>query len=160
MLLTPHGLSTQLQGSQASLWKFGRRKGKQRMVWGTLCPECFKPLLSIPLVWKITSMVNTSNDQYNELNVCIPPKFLFWSPLLSLSFLLSCISLFTTPWTMPTGLLCPWNSLGKNTGVGCHFLLQEILSNPGTEPKDQTQVFCTAGRLFTVWATREAPLKS
>ena len=24
----------------------------------------------------------------------------------------------------PTRLLCPWNSLGKNTGVGCHFLLQ------------------------------------
>ena len=22
------------------------------------------------------------------------------------------------------GLLCPWNSLGKNTGVGCPFLLQ------------------------------------
>ena len=24
------------------------------------------------------------------------------------------------PWTVP----CPWNSPGKNTGVGCHFLLQ------------------------------------
>ena len=23
-------------------------------------------------------------------------------------------------------LLCPWNSLGKNTGVGCHSLLQKI----------------------------------
>ena len=23
-----------------------------------------------------------------------------------------------------TGLFCPWNSPGKNTGVGCHFLLQ------------------------------------
>ena len=23
-------------------------------------------------------------------------------------------------------LLCPWDSLGKNTGVGCHFLLQGI----------------------------------
>ena len=23
----------------------------------------------------------------------------------------------------PTRLLCPWNSPGKNTGVGCHFLL-------------------------------------
>ena len=26
------------------------------------------------------------------------------------------------PW--PTRLLCPWDSPGKNTGVGCHFLLQ------------------------------------
>ena len=24
----------------------------------------------------------------------------------------------------PTSLLCPWDSPGKNTGVGCHFLLQ------------------------------------
>ena len=32
-------------------------------------------------------------------------------------------------------LLCPWDSPGKNTGVGCHFLLQGIFltqeSNPG-----------------------------
>ena len=26
----------------------------------------------------------------------------------------------------PTRLLFPWNSPGKNTGVGCHFLLQRI----------------------------------
>ena len=25
---------------------------------------------------------------------------------------------------MATGLPCPWDSPGKNTGVGCHFLLQ------------------------------------
>ena len=24
----------------------------------------------------------------------------------------------------PTRFPCPWDSLGKNTGVGCHFLLQ------------------------------------
>ena len=24
----------------------------------------------------------------------------------------------------PTRLLCPWDSPGKNTGVGCHFFLQ------------------------------------
>ena len=26
----------------------------------------------------------------------------------------------------PARLLCPWNSPGKNTGVGCHFLLQGV----------------------------------
>ena len=26
----------------------------------------------------------------------------------------------------PTGLPCPWDSPGKNTGVGCHFLLQRM----------------------------------
>ena len=29
---------------------------------------------------------------------------------------------------LPTRPLCPWNSLGKNTGVGCHFLLQGMFS--------------------------------
>ena len=27
----------------------------------------------------------------------------------------------------PTRLLCPWNFPGKNTGMGCHFLLQGFL---------------------------------
>ena len=35
----------------------------------------------------------------------------------------------------PTRILCPWNFPGKNTGVGCHFLLQRIFRtqrlNPG-----------------------------
>ena len=26
----------------------------------------------------------------------------------------------------PARLLCPWDSAGKNTGVGCHALLQGI----------------------------------
>ena len=34
----------------------------------------------------------------------------------------------------PTSLLCPWDSPGKNTGVGSHSLLQEIF-NPGIEPR-------------------------
>ena len=31
----------------------------------------------------------------------------------------------------PARLLCPWNSPGKNTGVGSHFLLQGMF--PGIE---------------------------
>ena len=33
---------------------------------------------------------------------------------------------FVTPWTVATRLLCPWGFPGKNTGVGCHVLLQGI----------------------------------
>ena len=29
----------------------------------------------------------------------------------------------TTPWTVASRLLCPCYSPGKNSGVGCHFLL-------------------------------------
>ena len=31
----------------------------------------------------------------------------------------------------PARLLCPWDSPCKNTGVGCHFLLQEIFPTQG-----------------------------
>ena len=31
----------------------------------------------------------------------------------------------------PSRLLCPWDSPGKNTGVGCHALLQGILPTQG-----------------------------
>ena len=32
----------------------------------------------------------------------------------------------------PTRFLCSWNSSGKNTGVGCHFLLQGIFLTRGS----------------------------
>ena len=35
------------------------------------------------------------------------------------------------PGLWPTRLLCPWDSPGKNTGVGCHALLQGIFSAQG-----------------------------
>ena len=35
----------------------------------------------------------------------------------------------------PSRLLCPWDSSGKNTGVGCHFLLQGIFPTQGSNPR-------------------------
>ena len=37
----------------------------------------------------------------------------------------------------PARLLRPW-ILGKNTGVGCHFLFQGNLPNPGIKPRSPT----------------------
>ena len=34
----------------------------------------------------------------------------------------------------PARLLCPWNSLGKNTGLGSHSLLQGIFPTQGLNP--------------------------
>ena len=39
-----------------------------------------------------------------------------------------------TPWTVAARLLSPWNSPGKNTGVGYHFLLQGIFPTQGSNP--------------------------
>ena len=35
---------------------------------------------------------------------------------------------------LPIRLLCLWDSPGKNTGVGCHFLLQGIFPTQGLNP--------------------------
>ena len=32
----------------------------------------------------------------------------------------------------PTRILCPWDFSSKNTGVGCHFILQEIFLTQGS----------------------------
>ena len=34
----------------------------------------------------------------------------------------------------PASLLCPWDSAGKDTGVGCHALFQEIFPSQGSNP--------------------------
>ena len=49
----------------------------------------------------------------------------------------------------PPGSSVHGDSPGKNAGVGCHALLQEIFP---------VQVSCIVDRLFTAWAPREAPL--
>ena len=50
----------------------------------------------------------------------------------------------------PNRLLHPWDFPAKNTGVGCHFLLQR-----SSQPRDWTRVSHIVGRCFTIWATRE-----
>ena len=41
------------------------------------------------------------------------------------------VLLSVTPWTVAHQLLCPWDSPGKNTGVGCRALLQGIFPTQG-----------------------------
>ena len=38
---------------------------------------------------------------------------------------------FVIPWIVALRLLCPWDFLGKYTGVGYHFLLQGIFLTQG-----------------------------
>ena len=47
----------------------------------------------------------------------------------------SSILAWKIPWMeLPVRLLCPWDSPGKNTGVGCHSLLQGIFLTQGYNP--------------------------
>ena len=55
---------------------------------------------------------------------------------------------------LPARLLCPWDSSGKNTGVGCHALLQGIFLMTLKSP-------ALADRFFTTTsATWESQVKN
>ena len=46
----------------------------------------------------------------------------------------SCLTLLWPHGLQPTRLFCPWDFPGKDTGVGCHFLLQGIFPTQGSNP--------------------------
>ena len=46
----------------------------------------------------------------------------------------SAVSDSATQWTEPTRLLSAWDFPGKNTGVGCHFVLQGLFLTQGSNP--------------------------
>ena len=48
----------------------------------------------------------------------------------------------------PARFLCPWDSPGKNTGVGCHALLQGIFLTQGLNP-----CLLLGRQIFYYWAT-------
>ena len=46
----------------------------------------------------------------------------------------SCPTLLRPHGLQPSRFLCPWDFPGRNTAVGCHFLLQGILPTQGSNP--------------------------
>ena len=84
--------------------------------------------------------LNEPGEYYTKWNVC-------WA----------CSAMSDSLWPHglePTGSLCPWDSLGKNTGVGCHFFLQGIFSTQGAN-LHLLQVSCISRKVLYHWATWE-----
>ena len=81
----------------------------------SICTDSFSASVLTSVFWRLSS------KYYIEgISMCLSDV----SSLLLL--LLSCFSrvrLCATPRWQPTRLPRPWDSPGKNTGVGCHFLL-------------------------------------
>ena len=57
------------------------------------------------------------------------------------------VSDFATPWTLTARLVCPWDSPGKNAGVGGHALLQGIFPTQGSNPLLLCLLYRQAGSL-------------
>ena len=66
----------------------------------------------------------------------------------------SVVSNSLRPHELPTRLLCPWNSPGKNTEWAAI-----PFSGASPWPKDWTQISWIAGTFFTILGTREAHLQ-
>ena len=62
---------------------------------------------------------------------------------------LSHVQLFET---LRTVARCPWDSPGKNPGVGCHFFFEGLSPTQGSNPR---LLHCR--QILHHWATREAP---
>ena len=53
-----------------------------------------------------------------------------------------CVQCFTTPWTIAHQTPLSWDSPGKNSGVGCRILLQEIFLTQGSNPCLLRLLYC------------------
>ena len=98
-------------------------------------------LFSHKELWQMI-IFQSRNSKENMMFLLLPSAFSM--PCLVTQ---SCLTLCNPMDCSPPGSSVHGDSPGKNTGVGCHALLQGIFP---------TQVSCVAGRFFTVWATREA----
>ena len=77
----------------------------------------FPSPLNIFRTWKIPSLTSGSTLRRSHPDKASSVEFS--------SVTQACLTLCNSMKCNPTRLLCPWDFPGKNTGVGCHFLLQE-----------------------------------
>ena len=92
-------------------------------VWALIEPGITRMVFSILLFqvsWKLPDILQSPNKYSNNYISCCC--------LVTKSYPTLC-----NPWTVAHQAPRPWNFPGKNTGVGCHFLLQEIFPTK-TEP--------------------------
>ena len=94
--------------------------------------------------WKTSSEIGQTQLDQKQLCSWLLKAAEFWGgffhsnrqliPIHKMNYicqLLSSVWLFATPWTVATRLLCPWNSPGKNTGVGSYSFYQRIFWSQG-----------------------------
>ena len=81
-------------------------------------------------------IVNLGKKKINRRKNCLKTVGKTWwlgNPPSRCMYSQSCLTVWL-PQLLPTRLLCPQDCPGKNTGVGCHFLLQEIFLTQGLNP--------------------------
>ena len=129
-----------------------------------ICTLVLAPLLTsfVSFIWSLTSSLEKMvifalstqrccEDQSISQNIKCCTKIIYYYTFIQLCSTLEqqqrmivcvCVCYITSamfnslqPYRLqPIRLLCAWDSPGKNTGVGCHFLLQGIFLTQGPNP--------------------------
>ena len=137
-----------------------------KYLWIILLQNLHLVLIFLKNKWILSAVVLKSrlwfDNFYIHISPWIAPAKLHLLQRQSLServlCMLHCCSATIVPDSLwPYGLwssrlLCPWDSPGKNTGIGCHALLQK-----SSWPRDH-QSPALAGWFFTISASWEAQL--
>ena len=102
-----------------------------------LIPPLLFSSIEVPTRLGITSTQSPRKKVTRESTCTLPPPSLSLLSQLPECMSVSCSVLFDSlrPHRLqPARLLCPWDSPGKNTGMGCHALLQGIFPTQGSNP--------------------------
>ena len=92
---------------------------------------CFKWI--IQQVFSVGNTFSTTNNETNfAMVILLRFNFFFFVYEMCAKSLQSCLTLCYPMDCSPTRLLCPWDSPGKNTGMGGHALLQGIFLTQGS----------------------------
>ena len=147
-----------------SIWKIPRNLQKQFLKWihefirSKDTSSTYKNQLYFYLwtmnIWtsKLTFLDTRNKYTDNIIKNIIPFTIVFKMRQVKVLVTQSRMTLWD-PMALPNRL-CPQNSPGKNTGVGCWALLQGIFLTQVFLTRDRTQVSCIAGRFLTTWATK------
>ena len=118
----------------------------------TLCDTC--------LILKITCSCTVGWPGFAKIakslrlqNLVIYTLYCFARTVTVSEWAISRVQFFVTPWTAAARLLCPWGFPSKNTGVGCHFLLQGIFLTQGSNPHRLHLLRCR--QILYHWTTGE-----
>ena len=88
-------------------------------------------------VWASASLTSLIHQSTNIYAAILRTRILYTSVFTKWVFfacMLSCVRFSVTLWTVARQAPLPWNSWGKNTEVGCPFLLQGIFLTQGSSP--------------------------
>ena len=128
--------SSKLVGGKGKVWGFFKEGIVNGWQHGCLCPWCYGTAL---IHWDLCLLL-----QLLRVSLLIPTLLCIFPCYYLCVYTYYCLIASSyrsvvpdSLWPhglQPTRLLCPWDLPGKDTGVGCHFLLQGIFPIQGLNP--------------------------